>query len=125
MRKLLLIFSVVLTGCSGISFRGGPSKPQINEDIMSSTATCMQPLKNENRPYAVVDSVKIAGTKIYGGEATVPVRVEYHWIGTPTTAETFTMLPCNYFNGQSVKNVAEPTLLYKLQGSNWKLSEIR
>lgn len=125
MRKRLLIFLAILSGCSGISFRGGPSKTQINEDMMSSTTTCMQPLRSENRPYAVVDSMKITGTKIYGGEATVTVRVEYHWIGTPTTAETFTMVPCNLFNGQSAKNVAEPTLIYKQQGSNWKLSEIR
>ena len=124
MRKLPIIFLVFLTGC-GISFRGGPSKAQIKQDITSSIETCMQPLKNENRPYAVVDSVKIVDTKIYNREATVPVRVQYHWVGTPATAETSAAPPCNYFNGQSTQNLAQPTLVYKLSGSDWKLVEIR
>jgi hypothetical protein len=125
MRKLLPIFVVFLAGCSAISFRGGPSKSQIKEDIASSLETCMQPLKSGNRPYAVVDSVKIASTKIYNREATVLARVEYHWVGTPTTAETFTVPPCNYFNSQAIKNIAQPTLIYRPSGSDWKLMEIR
>jgi uncharacterized protein YceK len=125
MRKLLLIFVVFMTGCSGISFRGGPSKSQIKQDITSSMEACMQPLKNDNRPYAIVDAVRIASTKVYNREATVFVHVEYHWVGTPTTGQTSTVAPCNYFNGQSAKNLAQPTLIYRPSGSDWKLIEIR
>jgi hypothetical protein len=123
MRRLLIIFSVLLAGC-GISFRGGPSKVQIKQDVVSSMETCMQPLKNVNRAYAVVDSVKIEKTRIYNREATVLVHIEYHWVGTPTTAETFSVPPCSYFSGLSAKNIAEPTLIYKLSGSDWKLVEM-
>lgn len=125
MKKLLLMVLVYLAGCSAISFRGGPSKAQVKQDITSSAETCMQPLKNENRPYAVVDAVKITSTKIYNREATVIARIEYHWVGTPTTAETITVPPCNYFNNQSTKNMAQPTLIYRLSDSDWKLAEIR
>lgn len=125
MRKVLLIFVALLAGCSGISFRGGPSKAQIKQDITSSLETCMQPLKNDKRPYAVVDAIKIASTKIYNREATVFVRVEYHWTATPASGQNFTAAPCNYFNGQSVKNLAQPTLIYRPSGSDWKLTEIR
>jgi hypothetical protein len=85
----------------------------------------MLPLKNDNRPYAVIDSAKIANAKIYNREATVLVRVEYHWVGTPAIAGTFSTPPCSYFNGQSINNLAQPTLIYRQSGSDWKFMEIR
>jgi hypothetical protein len=66
---------------------------QIKQDVTSSIETCMQLAKNDNRAYALVDSVKIASTKIYNNEATVRVSIEYHWVGTPTPADTFTAPP--------------------------------
>ena len=125
MRKLLVIFIAFLAGCSSITFRGGPSKEQIKQDVTSSIETCMQLAKNGNRAYALVDSVKIASTKIYNKEAIVRVSIEYHWVGTPTPADTFTELPCTYINPGSTKTSAQPTMTYRLFGSDWKLSEIR
>jgi len=126
MEKLMLAFVIFLTSCSSITFRGGPSKAQVKQDITSSMEeACMQTVKNANRPYAAVDDIRIESTKVYNNEATVQVRVEYHWVGTPTVGETFTEAPCNYFNKQTTKNLAEPTLIYKTSDSNWKLAEIR
>ena len=83
----------------------------------------MQPLKNENRPYAVVEPKNCRHKNLQpGGHGTV--RVQYHWVGTPATAETSAAPPCNYFNDQSTQNLAQPTLVYKLSGSDWKLVEI-
>jgi len=125
MRKLLVISLAFLAGCSSITFRGGPSKQQIKQDVTSSIETCMQLAKNDHRAYALVDSVKIASTKIYNNEATVRVSIEYHWVGTPTPADTFTAPPCTYINPQSSKTSAQPTMTYRLSGSDWKLIEIR
>ena len=125
MRKLLVISLAFLAGCSSISFRGGPSKQQIKQDVTSSIETCMQLAKNDNRAYALVDSVKIASTKVYNNEATVRVSIEYHWVGTPTPADTFTAPPCSYINPQSTKTSVQPTVTYRLSGSDWKLVEIR
>ena len=125
MRKLLVISLAFLAGCSSITFRGGPSKQQIKQDVTSSIETCMQLAKNDHRAYVLVDSVKIASTKIYNNEATVRVSIEYHWVGTPTRADTFTAPPCTYINPQSTKTSAQPTMTYRLSGSDWKLIEIR
>jgi len=125
MRKLLVISLAFLAGCSSIRFRGGPSKQQIKQDVTSSIETCMQLAKNDNRAYALVDSVKIASTKIYNNEATVRVSIEYHWVGTPTPADAFTAPPCTYINPQSTKTSAQPTVTYRFSGSDWKLIEIR
>ena len=124
MRKFPLLFFALLAGCSAISFRGGPAKSQIKKDLASSFESCMQPLRNANQPYAVIDAMKITSTKIYNNEATVLVRVEYHWPGTPASTATFPAPPCSYFNAQSAKNLAQPRLIYRLSGSNWKLAEI-
>jgi hypothetical protein len=86
-------------------------------------SACMQSLKTDNQPYAMVDDIEIESTKVYNNEATVRASVEYHWIGTPVKA--FTDKPCNYFNGQTTKSVAEPTLIYRISESNWKLAELR
>lgn len=125
MRKVLILSLVVVGGCSSISFRGGPSKQQIKQDVTSSIETCMQLAKNGNRPYAMVDSVKIASTKIYNNEATVQVNIAYHWVGTPTAADTFPAPPCTSFNPQAAKTVAQPMVVYRLTGSDWKLVEFR
>ena len=85
----------------------------------------MQPLRSDNRPYAKIDATKVQSTKVYNNEATVQARIEYHWIGTPPTEKAFPDKPCSYFNGLSDKNVAEPTLVYRISDSNWKLAEIR
>jgi hypothetical protein len=128
MRKPLVIFFIFfpfLVGCSSFSFRGGPSEQQIKQDVTSSIETCMQLAKNSNRAYALVDSVKIADTKVYNNEATVRVSIEYHWVGTPTPADTFPAPPCTYINPQSTKTSAQPTVTYKHSGSDWKFIEIR
>jgi hypothetical protein len=125
MRKPLVISIAFLAGCSSITFRGGPSKQQIKQDVTSAVETCMQLAKNGNRAYALVDSVKISSTKTYNNEATVRVSIEYHWVGTPTPADTFTAPPCIYINPQSTKTSAQPTMTYRLSGSDWKLIEIR
>ena len=125
MRKLLVISLVFLAGCSSFSFRGGPSKQQIKQDVTSSIETCMQLAKNSNRAYALADSVKIASTKVYNNEATVHVSIEYHWVGTPTPADTFPAPPCTYIDPQSTKTSAQPTVTYRHSGSDWKFIEIR
>jgi hypothetical protein len=125
MRKLLVISLTFLAGCSSFSFRGGPSKQQIKQDVTSSIETCMQLAKNSNRAYALVDSVNIASTKVYNNEATVHVSIEYHWVGTPTPADTFTTPPCTYINPQSTKTSVQPTVTYRHSGSDWKFIEIR
>jgi hypothetical protein len=125
MRKLLAISLAFLAGCSSFSFRGGPSNQQIKQDVTSSIETCMQLAKNSNHAYALVDSVKIADTKVYNNEATVRVSIEYHWVGTPTPADTFSAPPCTYINPQSTKTSAQPTVTYKHSGSDWKFIEIR
>lgn len=124
MCKLMVISLAFLAGCSSITFRGGPSKQQIKQDVTSSIATCMQLAKNDSRAYALVDSVKIDSTKIYNNEATVRVSIEYHWVGTPKPTDTFTAPPCTYINPQSTKTSAQPTVTYRLSGSDWKLIEI-
>jgi len=125
MRKFPLLFLAFLVGCSAISFRGGPATSQIKQDIASSFDSCMQPLKNANQPYAVLDTIKITSTKIYNNEATVLLRVEYHWLGSPASIPAFPAPPCNYFNAPSVGNSPQPKLIYRMSGSDWKLAEIR
>jgi hypothetical protein len=82
---------LLLAGCSAVTFRGGPSKSQIKQDIASSMEqACMQPLKTNKEPYAVIDNVKFDSTKVYNNEATVHVIIEYHWLGgAPKLGQTF------------------------------------
>ncbi len=125
MRNLLLLSLSFLAGCSSISFRGGPAKQQIKQDVTSSVETCMQLAKNGSRPYAQVDSVKITSTKIYNNEATVHVDIAYHWVGTPASTDTFDAVPCTYFKPDAKKNLVQPIVISRPAGNDWKLVEFR
>ena len=114
-----------LVGC-GMTVSQGPSDSQVRQDIDSGMdQRCMKSLREGHRPYAVIDAVKIAGTKIENNEATVLVGVEYHWVTTPTMMESFGGPPCTYFNGSHIKDMAQPTLTYRKYGSDWKLVAIK
>jgi|SRR2546427_5651939 len=103
----------------------GPSEAQVKQDLLSALQSrCIEKYQKRGSPYAVIDSVKIGEAKVDSGEASVPVFMEYHWVGPANVNDTFGGLPCGYFNNvQQGKHSVQPVLIYRKYGDEWKLAK--